>query len=416
MRMVEASEAATFAEQQAAAEMEKQKREWEAARRLLERPPTPPQPEPDPVTHDLLTFSRQDSINQVSDRPVTKRLQAVRKSTTTASDSLRLKSKRDAVRLRKSIKPPESPVQMEDDCKTEEDSASPDGSISESSNSVDSGSNFSDGSNLTVPSVAKFPLTNSKKDSESPRTRSRGTVKINLWTLDVNPVLPDVKPIIKNSLAKRLTLKKSSSDLICTARLKRRKKLNNHKSCNLDGSKSPSVLRDSTDNDISSNADVPLDEALDNSIRENADDKENPIVDMCKIESNVEIRVNDLDANGSTRSLAKPPSKDLLRKKRRIICRVKGTMQNVSNNRTLDSWIVRKAQIQDNNHDIIAMQPVVSIAAMPLGNPHSLSHSHLVIRTRRASANPENQLVKKVSKTTKIISKPSKANETMNEI
>lgn len=392
MRMVEASEAATFAEQQAAAEMEKQKREWEAARRLLERPPTPPQPEPDPDTRQLLTFSRQDSVNQVSDRPVTKRLQAVRKST--ASESPRLKSKRDAVRL----KAPESLVQAEDDCKTERNSASPDGSISESSNSVDSGSNFSDGSNLTVQSVAKFPTANSKKDSESPRTRSRGTVKINLWTLDVNPVLPDVKPVIKNSLAKRLSLKKSSSDLICTARLKRKKKFNNHNSCNSDGSKSPSVLRDSTDND-----DVPLDEALDNTVRENADDKENPIVDMY-----VEAGVND----ESTRCLAKPPSKDLLRKKRKIICRVKGTMQNVSNNRTLDSWIVRKAQIQENNHDIIAMQPVVSIAAMPLGNPHS----HLVIRTRRASANPENQLVKKVSKTTKIISKPSKANETMNEI
>lgn len=410
MRMVEASEAATFAEQQAAAEMEKQKREWEAARRLLERPPTPPQPESDPATRDLLTFSRQDSVNQVSDRPVTKRLQAVRKST--AGESPRLKSKRDAVRLRNSNKPPQSPVQTEDDCNTEQNSVSPDDSVSETSNSVDSGSNFSDASNLTVPSVAKFPTCNSKKDSESPRTRSRGTVKINLWTLDVNPVLPDVKPVIKNSLTKRLSLKKSSSDLICTARLKRKKKFNNHNSCNSDGSKSPSVLRDSTDNDISINADVPLD----NTISENADDKENPFVDMCKIESNVETGVNDIVANETEKheSLSKPPTRELVRKKRKIICRVKGTMQNVSNNRTLDSWIVRKAQIQENNHDIIAMQPVVSIAAMPLGIPHT--HSHLVIRTRRASANPENHLVKKVSKTIKIISKPSKANETMNEI
>ncbi|KAG8223943.1 hypothetical protein J437_LFUL003751 [Ladona fulva] len=30
---------------------------------------------------------------------------------------------------------------------------------------------------------------------DSPRTRSRGTVKINLWTLDVSPILPGVKPV-----------------------------------------------------------------------------------------------------------------------------------------------------------------------------------------------------------------------------
>lgn len=35
---------------------------------------------------------------------------------------------------------------------------------------------------------------NSSQSEESPRTRSRGNVKINLWTLDVNPVLPGEKP------------------------------------------------------------------------------------------------------------------------------------------------------------------------------------------------------------------------------
>lgn len=34
-----------------------------------------------------------------------------------------------------------------------------------------------------------------KVSEDSPRTRSRGRVKINLWTLDVNPVLPGERPV-----------------------------------------------------------------------------------------------------------------------------------------------------------------------------------------------------------------------------
>lgn len=39
-----------------------------------------------------------------------------------------------------------------------------------------------------------------KVDEDSPRTRSHGRVKINLWTLDVSPVLPGVKPVGRNNM------------------------------------------------------------------------------------------------------------------------------------------------------------------------------------------------------------------------
>ena len=35
--------------------------------------------------------------------------------------------------------------------------------------------------------------------TESPRTRSSGTVKVNLWTLDINPILPGEKPVLPKS-------------------------------------------------------------------------------------------------------------------------------------------------------------------------------------------------------------------------
>lgn len=46
-------------------------------------------------------------------------------------------------------------------------------------------------------SIDKKQLIPNKLDHNSPRTRSRGTVKINLWTLDVSPILPGVKPVNK---------------------------------------------------------------------------------------------------------------------------------------------------------------------------------------------------------------------------
>lgn len=43
----------------------------------------------------------------------------------------------------------------------------------------------------STPSKVLF----NRVSEDSPRTRSRGRVKINLWTLDVNPVLPGERPV-----------------------------------------------------------------------------------------------------------------------------------------------------------------------------------------------------------------------------
>lgn len=51
-------------------------------------------------------------------------------------------------------------------------------------------------------------LSSNHLDVNSPRTRSRGTVQINLWTLDVSPILPGVKPVKSANSSKN----KSKSD------------------------------------------------------------------------------------------------------------------------------------------------------------------------------------------------------------
>lgn len=75
-------------------------------------------------------------------------------------------------------------------------SSSSETSDDEDSNSSYSSTNSSDSSNdHTEISPKRTRLVTNKLDHNSPRTRSRGTVKINLWTLDVSPILPGVKPV-----------------------------------------------------------------------------------------------------------------------------------------------------------------------------------------------------------------------------
>lgn len=44
-------------------------------------------------------------------------------------------------------------------------------------------------------SLNKLEFVENHVDVNSPRTRSRGSVKINLWTLDISPILPGVRPV-----------------------------------------------------------------------------------------------------------------------------------------------------------------------------------------------------------------------------
>ncbi|CAH2086991.1 unnamed protein product [Euphydryas editha] len=123
MRLVETSEAATEAERAALGEMRRQLREWEQARRALRDEPAADEPEAEP---DLeLTYSREDSRAKVRAR--------------------RRRRARVAVKSPPAPPPPPSPP------------PSPP---------------------AAAPARAPPPA------APQPRTRSRGTVHINLWTLD----------------------------------------------------------------------------------------------------------------------------------------------------------------------------------------------------------------------------------------
>jgi hypothetical protein len=186
---VEESESAWTAEQFAAAEaeIEHQKREWEMGRLRALQEQQREQEEEEELkqaenqSSNLLTYSGRDAHSQVNTagrgrgRPSkTQRgrnvARGVKQKLSAATDKVQengVDSSSDS----------ESGKEEEDQSiEEEEEEESSDDSDSESS------SDASESPNNCV-------------DPNSPRTRSRGTVKINLWTLDVSPILPGLKPV-----------------------------------------------------------------------------------------------------------------------------------------------------------------------------------------------------------------------------
>ncbi|XP_034182155.2 domino helicase isoform X2 [Osmia lignaria lignaria] len=201
MKFVEESEGAFSAAQLAAAEreLEQQKKEWELDRLRALREEEERRMRLADDDEKPLTFGREDAQNQVN----------------SASNSKKLVSKKP-VRRRNSRKNNKTTQESESETETTtesesesqedvvEDSLDEESSHTESQSQGDEDEEEEEEANDQNDSEkGGYPKRKNRSnksfsqnhfDLNSPRTRSRGNVKINLWTLDVSPILPGIKP------------------------------------------------------------------------------------------------------------------------------------------------------------------------------------------------------------------------------
>lgn len=209
MRFIETTESAWSAEQLAAAEreIEEQKREWEQNRLAAMREEEERRARELEEEGDIITFSREDATNQVSTKSKklnrskkllnrSKNMNRTRKKLvkrTRPNDEIRLGVK--GVKSRKIVKKAASEVKVEQKEESVEVNVTPEPQtivepqINGETDSLDS--------TESISSVHALKPVSNHVDHNSPRTRSRGTVAINLWTLDVSPILPGEKPLRK---------------------------------------------------------------------------------------------------------------------------------------------------------------------------------------------------------------------------
>ncbi|KAJ8986040.1 hypothetical protein NQ317_013925 [Molorchus minor] len=210
MKFIETTEAAWSAEHLAAAEreIEKQKREWEQHRLAAMKEEEERRARELEEENDIITFSREDATNQVSQKSKTlnrskrfNRSKILSKSgkrlvKRTRSSNVKIKAKRK--RTKKLIRRPIINMSEEKDSDYHPDESQDSTTMEETqlNGDVDNsiGSSQSE-SNLVLSTLKQ---TSNHIDHNSPRTRSRGTVAINLWTLDVSPILPGEKPSRKS--------------------------------------------------------------------------------------------------------------------------------------------------------------------------------------------------------------------------
>ncbi len=209
---MENSEECWSAEQLRAAEaqIEEQKRAWELKRLaaltgnddergVLNDSVCGVTSEPD---GGLLTYSHQDSVNQVKKKPGKPRTKSnLSQSVGTPSEPSRAGTGRRKRRnlLKEGDEPLETPKTEVADCVVEATTAvDTDGSYLCETPELSKRKRIrvSTRSESTTPDVSDdaSSVSNNTK-ALSPRTRSRGTVNINLWTLDVKPLLPGAKVI-----------------------------------------------------------------------------------------------------------------------------------------------------------------------------------------------------------------------------
>ncbi|CAH0554969.1 unnamed protein product [Brassicogethes aeneus] len=220
MRFIEETEVAWSAEQLAAAarEIEEQKREWELNRVAAMKEEEERRARELEEEADIITFSREDATNQVSNSkskkfkarkggggkvnaatPPQQQQQQQQKQapkfkkrkmiirTRTVSEA----AKEDKVVSRRgrskrlSMNDSKINTDADDSQDTTENIDSNKLNGDTDSNSMDSVESESD---MTLASLKGPPVNHVHHNS--PRTRSRGTVAINLWTLDVSPILP----------------------------------------------------------------------------------------------------------------------------------------------------------------------------------------------------------------------------------
>lgn len=179
MRFVEENEAAWSAEQLAAAEaqIEQQKREWELGRLQALKAEEERRMQEEELDEDLLTYSREDSTNQVND----------------------FKNKKSKLKRKKSQCSESEGSSNETDTTvdtlTEED---------EDDEDVDDDSDFERSHKIRRNSIKNDSCSTTENvvNNSSRKTRSGGSVDINLWTLDENPILPGVKPVRNSNFLK----------------------------------------------------------------------------------------------------------------------------------------------------------------------------------------------------------------------
>lgn len=251
MRFIEETEAAWSAEQLAAAEreIEEQKLEWEQNRLAAMREEAERRAREIEEENDLLTFPREDATNQVSDniKKINKR-DIVRKRVGKAFRNRRIKNRRlnnlrntrngKNVKVRchynrrlrrrlkmvnkKSIEVTEKSknenvknqkVVVEAEVDNSMDSThSNTNSLEENEIHTNGDVNDTASENSNYSSSEDTKIVENFVDHNSPRTRSRGTVAINLWTLDVSPILPGIKPIKNYNLTYKRDRHKNKDD------------------------------------------------------------------------------------------------------------------------------------------------------------------------------------------------------------
>lgn len=251
MRFIEETETAWSAEQLAAAEreIEEQKREWEENRLAAMREEEKRRAREMEEESDLLTFSREDATNQVSktkkvanrrgsaNRKVVKRVKVAKtpakspgdvKKTAKISESTESEPEvvvkrgkgrpRGSTRVAKRTIEPDSTTQtsISDNEPTKINGDDTNDSNNSKWSCDDELVDSSDSDSLPLARKVGNSTFSNHIDHNSPRTRSHGRVAINLWTLDVSPILPGVKPVIKNSntstAVKRERSRNSSSE------------------------------------------------------------------------------------------------------------------------------------------------------------------------------------------------------------
>lgn len=303
MRFVEESEGAFSAAQLAAAEreLEEQKKEWELGRLRALREEEERQMRLADDDEKPLTFGREDAQNQVnstavkggSKRLVSKRLvvpsrrssrrrggnrvgrariesssESENETTSTESDSQEEDMVEDSLDEESSHTESQSQgdeeeegegggggeKEEEDDEEEEAGEESEDGRANDRDYSERGG-----GFSRRKGRLAGSGSSRNHFDLNSPRTRSRGNVQINLWTLDVSPILPGVKPNCRRQRKKFHRAKSeetlfSSSDTCSkrSVRMNMNAKVQSTNSQNTKTSEIAELKEDSTRNDMDS--------------------------------------------------------------------------------------------------------------------------------------------------------------------
>lgn len=260
MRFIEETESAWSAEQLAAAEreIEESKREWERNRLAAMKEEEERRARELEEENDMITFSREDATNQVS---TVKNKKVDINSSSSSTTMKKCQKRRIIIKNRKKLlKNPSSTTQKlrklknstpkkilhkdnrsvmiakakfkarnrrrklarkcsakidvvnntieetTDESQNSTNLSSSDGlkvngdeTTSSASSRVDDPSSASDDDAFLVNTA----ISTNHVDHNSPRTRSRGTVAINLWTLDVSPILPGVKPVKKTKVIEK---------------------------------------------------------------------------------------------------------------------------------------------------------------------------------------------------------------------